>query len=141
MLFGKASKDQMEVMMKCIEEFYKASGLKISVAKYRLFISPNVDNAIVKSLSTLSNVPLTNNLGTYLGVPIVHGRVTKNTYDHLLDKVLKKLADWKGKVLSQAGRRTLIQSTTSSIPLHTMQTALLPLGICKKLDQINCNFF
>ena len=110
----------MEVMMKCIEEFYRASGLKISVAKSRLFVSPNVDNAIARSLSTLSSIPLTNNLGTYLGVPIVHGRMTKNTYAPLVDKVLKKLADWKGKVLSQAGRRTLIQSTTSSIPLHTM---------------------
>ena len=74
MLFGRASRDQMEVMMKCIEEFYRASGLKISVAKSRLFVSPNVDNAIARSLSTLSSIPLTNNLGTYLGVPIVHGR-------------------------------------------------------------------
>ena len=127
-------------MIKCIEEFYRAFGLKIGVAKSKLFVSPNVNNAIARSLSTLSSILLTNNLGTYLGVSIVHGRVTKNIYAHLVNKVLKKLADWKDKVLSQASRRTLIQSTTNSIPLHTMQTVLLPLGICKKLDQINCNF-
>ncbi|XVF02613.1 hypothetical protein REPUB_Repub04eG0190100 [Reevesia pubescens] len=88
----------------------------------------------------MSGIPLTDNLGTYLGVPIIHSRVKKETYAPLVYKVFKKLAGWKGKVLRPAGRRTLIQSTSPAIPLHTMQSSLLPSSICKRLDQINNNF-
>lgn len=34
---------------------------------------------VASSLSHLCGVPLTKNLGTDLGVPIIHGRVTKDT--------------------------------------------------------------
>ncbi|XVF09026.1 hypothetical protein REPUB_Repub07fG0055100 [Reevesia pubescens] len=108
--------------------------------KSRVFVSPNVDTVIARNLSHLSGIPLTNDLGLYLGVPIVHRSVKKETYAPLVDKVLQKLADWKGKVLSMAGRRTLIQTTTTSIPLYTMQSAWLPSSVCQKLDQINSNF-
>lgn len=102
-----------------------------------MFVSPNISPQVACSLSSLGGFPLTSNLGRYLGVPIVHDRVNQQTYAPLIDKVLKKLADWKGKVLSPAGRRTLILSTTLAIPLHTMQTALLPSSVTKRLDQIN----
>lgn len=81
-------------------------------------------------------------MGTYLGVPIIHihGCVKKTTYAHVVDKVLNKLTSWKGKVLSYASRKTLIQFTLSYIPLYTMQTAILPVSVCERLDQCNRNF-
>ncbi|XVF04810.1 hypothetical protein REPUB_Repub05bG0117600 [Reevesia pubescens] len=140
MLFAKATSDQVEVIMDCVRKFSEASGLNISLNKSRMFVSPNVDRAVARSLSNACGISLTSDLGNYLGVPIIHNRVKKYTYAPLVDKVLKKLADWKGKVLSPAGRRTLIQSTTTAIPVYTMQSAWLPSSTCKKLDQINNNF-
>lgn len=66
---------------------------------------------VARDFSRMSSLPLTADLGVYLGVPIVHGHVSKETYAPIVDKVLQRLAGWKGKVLSPAGRRTLIQST------------------------------
>ncbi|XVE99040.1 hypothetical protein REPUB_Repub03eG0162200 [Reevesia pubescens] len=130
----------MDVILSCIDDFSQVSGLTISPPKSRFFVSPNTDRSIARSLSTMSNFPLTSDLGKYLGVPIIHKRVSKDTYAPLVDKVMQRLASWKGKILSPAGRRTLIQSTTSAIPLHVMQTSLLPSSICNKLDQVNRNF-
>lgn len=140
MLFAHASIEQMSMIHSCIEEFSGYSNLIISPAKSKLFVSPNVSRALANQLSSISGIPITDNLGTYLGLPIIHGRVLRESYSHMIDKILKRLADWKGKLLSPDGRRTLIQSTTSSIPLHTMQTALLPMSTCQRLDQINPNF-
>ncbi|CAL8134635.1 unnamed protein product [Prunus armeniaca] len=39
-----------------------------------------------------------------------------------------------------AGRFTLLQSVTSTIPIYYKQTAMLPASICNKLDQLNTNF-
>lgn len=123
-----------------LSDFSKASGLHVNLDKLKLWIYPNVPRVKAQCLSRLCEVPLASELGIYLGVPIIHGRVTKNTYKHVIDRVLNKLASWKGKVLSYAGRRTLIQSTLNSIPIYTMQSALLLVSVCNRLDQCNLNF-
>ncbi|KAK5843694.1 hypothetical protein PVK06_006152 [Gossypium arboreum] len=64
----------------------------------------------------------------------------KATYSHIVDKVINKLSNWKGKVLTYARKRTLFQSTLSSIPTYTTQTAMLPVSVCEHLDQCNRNF-
>ncbi|CAN1162623.1 Putative ribonuclease H protein At1g65750 [Linum perenne] len=77
----------------------------------------------------------TQNLGKYLGVPIIHGRNSKELYNFLLERMDAKLAGWKRKSLSQAGRVSLAQSVLNSLPSYVMQTTLLPVDICNKLDK------
>lgn len=48
----------------------------------------------------------------------------------------RKLSNWKAKSLSLAGRILLAKNVLSTIPYYTMQMALLPKCICKKLDSI-----
>ncbi|CAN1120273.1 Putative ribonuclease H protein At1g65750 [Linum perenne] len=75
------------------------------------------------------------NLGRYLGVPILHGRVTKHTFKFILDHLDNKLAGWKANNLSLAGRVTLASSVLSSIPSYVMQTAFLPVSLCDQIDK------
>lgn len=42
--------------------------------------------------------------------------------------------------VSAAGRVTLIKSTSTSIPIHAMQTTLLPQKISQHLDTLICRF-
>nr|WMB96821.1 reverse transcriptase [Solanum melongena]WMB96869.1 reverse transcriptase [Solanum melongena]WMB97044.1 reverse transcriptase [Solanum aethiopicum] len=63
MLFAEASHDQMELIKHCIGDFSEASGLMISPAKSKLFVSPNVCHQVASSLSNLVGFPLTRNLG------------------------------------------------------------------------------
>ena len=53
---------------------------------------------------------------------------------------MNKLAGWKAKYLSFAGRAVLIKSVMSAIPNHVMQGAVLLVHICKKLDKTNRDF-
>ncbi|CAN1161707.1 Putative ribonuclease H protein At1g65750 [Linum perenne] len=77
----------------------------------------------------------THDLGRYLGVPILHGRVTKHTYDFILDRLDNRLAGWKAENLSLAGRVTLAMLVLNSIPCYIMQTAFLPVSLCDKIDR------
>lgn len=70
----------------------------------------------------------------------IHGRITKRTYAGLLNRVKDKLASWKSRTLSLAGRLTLIKVVNSAIPIYSMQTAKLPASICDSLDRINREF-
>ncbi|CAI0546181.1 unnamed protein product [Linum tenue] len=78
-------------------------------------------------------IPQTQDLGRYLGVPVLHGRVTKQTYKYILDRLDNKLAGWKATSLSFAGRVTLARSVLSSLPTYAMQTTLLPISICDEI--------
>ncbi|XP_028094336.1 uncharacterized protein LOC114294405 [Camellia sinensis] len=79
-------------------------------------------------------------LGRYLGVPLIHSRISRNIYNGTIEKIQKKLSSWKAKALSLAGRTTVIQSVSSSIPSYIMQISKLPQSICKQIDKLNRNF-
>lgn len=49
-------------------------------------------------------------------------------------KLANRLASWKLKALSLAGRTVLIKTVAMAIPSYTMQTTLLPSGLCVMLD-------
>lgn len=123
-----------------LSDFANASGLTMNLAKSKLFISPNVPRKSMTLLSSACGIPLADDLGLYLGVPIVHKRASKELYGRLVDKVRNRLCSCKKNVLSRAGRRTLVQSVLNAIPVYTMQTAFLPASICSQLDRLARNF-
>ena len=82
----------------------------------------------------------TRNLGVYLGVPLVHDKLPRNHYNYILDRMRNKLASWKANSLSLAGRKILVQSVMTSIPIYAMQSQLLPAHVCASIDRINRDF-
>ena len=92
------------------------------------------------SISAELGIPLTDDLGKYLGIPTINGRVSRNTFHFILDRIDKKLTGWKAKVLSMAGRATLVQSLISSIPYYSMQTTRLPRPVCDDIDRKSRKF-
>ncbi|KAK3221017.1 hypothetical protein Dsin_014987 [Dipteronia sinensis] len=79
-------------------------------------------------------------MGKYFGVPLIHGRITKDTYKEILEKAKSRLATWKSSTLSFAGGCTLIKAVFSAIPIYAMQSIKHPTETCSKLDKINRNF-
>lgn len=116
------------------------SGQKVSGSKSRVYFSRNVPPNLTSELSTNLGIATTRDLGRYLSVPVLHNRITKETYSYLVDKVHSRLAGWKAKQLSMAGQITLIRSVLALIPTYTMQTIHLPASICDSLDKINRGF-
>jgi len=53
----------------------------------------------------------------------------------------RKLSSWKGKLLSVGGRRVLINSVLTSLPMFMMSFFELPKGVLKKLDYYRSRFF
>lgn len=53
---------------------------------------------------------------------------------------MNKLAGWKAKFLSFAGRTVLVKSVMSAIPNYVMPGEVLLIHLCEKLDKINRDF-
>lgn len=81
-----------------------------------------------------------NDLGKYLGIPSLHGRVTNSIYSPILGRINSKLEGWKMKFLNFAGRQVLAQSILSTISYYVMQSTYLPDGIYDNIDKRIRNF-
>lgn len=123
-----------------LDDFCSKTGQTISVAKFRVYFSPNVDRDIKESFCDILGFTSTPNIDKYLGIPIKHPGSSSLDYNFILDRVKNKLAGWKANLLSPAGRAVLIQASSSTIPAYVMQCSLLPNRILEGIDQVNRNF-
>ncbi|MQL99122.1 hypothetical protein Taro_031838 [Colocasia esculenta] len=77
----------------------------------------------------------------YLGVPLKVGRLSSVDYSYLIDKVNGKFLAWKSKLLSQAGRITLINSVISSLPIYITTASYIPKSIISYIERASAVFF
>ena len=62
----------------------------------------------------------------YLGIPLHYEKLSKEDIQPLIDKILKRIAGWRGKLLSYRGRLTLIQACLASIPIYLLSFFKFP---------------
>jgi len=78
----------------------------MSLGNSRVQFSPNTSRDARALISNSPEIDQTHDLGFYLGMSTVNGRVTRTTYGHILHKMNARLAGWKLKCMSPAGRVT-----------------------------------
>ncbi|KAE8707428.1 hypothetical protein F3Y22_tig00110384pilonHSYRG00841 [Hibiscus syriacus] len=135
-LLDEASIEQCDVIRGILELFCKSSGQKINMQKTTIYYSKNVDLDLKNSISASFGFQEVQNLGKYLGVPLLHSRITKASYSYIVSRVRDKLTRWKEKSLSLAGRITLAKIVLSVIPSYSMQSTMLPKGICEEIERL-----
>lgn len=140
MLFCKAKEKCCKTVMDILNDFCKVSGLRVNFSKSKLYASPNTPSSEVNKFKIICGMTISKNLGIYLGAPIVHGRVKKSDFNFVIEKVQRKLAGWKAKSLTFAGRATIVQSVSSTILYYNMATTALPQKVCNQIDKLNWDF-
>ncbi|KAK2662266.1 hypothetical protein Ddye_000840 [Dipteronia dyeriana] len=85
-LFGQATLQQAQVMKDCFDTFCDLSGQQVSLPMSRILCSNNVSNGFSKALVDVGGSSITMNMGKYIGVPLIHGRITKDMYKEILEK-------------------------------------------------------
>lgn len=75
LFFAEAGMEQILLMKKILDLFCRSSGQKVSEEKTRIFFSNNVNGGLKQQICDVSRFQVTNDLGKYLGVPILHNRV------------------------------------------------------------------
>ena len=103
--------------LKCILVWFeKISGMRINYHKSEL-IPVNLDVDVTHMVSHIFCCPIGSFPITYLGVPLYFDKIRREDIQPLIDRILKRIASWKGKLLSQAARLVLIKSCLASIPV------------------------
>jgi hypothetical protein len=62
----------------------------------------------------------------YLGVPLHYDKLRKEDIQSLVDKIIKWIAGWKGRLLSYGVRLALLRACLASIPIYLMFVIKFP---------------
>lgn len=118
MLFSEARHSWIYRVIDCLNLFCEVSGQKVSVHKTQI-----------------------RDFRKYLGVPVLHQRITEQTYNYIIESMQQKLATWKAKAyLLQVGSPCVNQYVLAAVPLYPMQSVLLQKSICNEIEK-NCRWF
>ncbi|KAK2417953.1 hypothetical protein QL285_040194 [Trifolium repens] len=140
LLFGQATGENMTAVMEVLNQFCTMSGQQVNYDKSAIFFSRNVAAVRRVTLSTKSGLKETMNLGNYLGVPALGRSPRIHDFQYLIEKVKTRLAGWKAKQLSLAGRITLAKSVIQAIPIYPMMSMPIPISCLNEIEKIQRAF-
>lgn len=83
-------------------------------------LSSNVNPSLAQKISSLANIPRTNDMGMYLSLSLIDSRASHAFFQYLIDKLIKKLSGWMN-TLSFAESVTLTKHVLNSLPFYSMQ--------------------
>ena len=136
---GQASWDNVIALKSMLRGFELASGLKINFAKSQVGIFGAEVNWIHEAAEFLNcrhmEIPF-----YYLGIPIGAKSTSSLVWEPLIRKYEDKLSKWNQKILSMAGKVTLINSVLTALPIYTLSFFKLPRRIALKLVSLQRNF-
>ena len=77
----------------------------------------------------------------YLGVPLHYAKLRREDIQPVVDKILKQVAGWKGRLLSYGGKLTLLKACLASIPIYLMSVIKFPKWAIESLNSQMALFF
>ena len=135
LLFGEARLNNLEGIMRVLNNFSNESGLQINSNKSRIIFSNKMHHRLRKIMAkSVYMIPPTS-FGRYLGAPVSNLKAKPSDFDDILLRFKEKLCIWQTKFLNLAGRATLIKSMLTALPIHLMQTTMLPKKILTEMER------
>lgn len=119
--------------------FEQLSGMKINYHKSDLMtfnLNEDEQNALARLFCC--------NIGTfpikYLGVPLHHSKLKRQHIQPVVDKLIKRITGWKGRLLSSAGKLTLLKTCLASIPIYLLSVIKFPRWAIDCINSQMANF-
>ena len=140
-IFCRASISDCGVIQNLLSLYEKASGQKLNGEKTSIFFSKNTPQAKKSEILSLFVTLPTTQFEKYLGLPPIMGRSKRQAFNDIKERIWKRLQGWKEKLLSQAGRETLIKAVVQAIPTYAMSCFKFPASLCAEICSMANRFW
>lgn len=138
--FGKWSLTNLKNLLKILRCFQRMSGLKINVGKSRIF-GIGVPEEEVRTWANSMGCGYGSLPFTYLGISVGTSMKRLEHWKPVVEKVKKRLASWKTRLISIGGRLTLVKAVLGSLPLYYFSLFRAPRGVTRELESVRCKLF
>lgn len=135
LMFCSGEKISVSVLKGVLDQFAITSGLEPSLPKSTVFFC-NIDEEVkAEILETLpfqeGSLPV-----RYLGLPLLATSLHHKDCRPLLDKIRRRIQNWKNRLLSYAGRLQLINSVLGSLMVFWGSALYLPATTIHEIEKI-----
>ncbi|MQL77174.1 hypothetical protein Taro_009586 [Colocasia esculenta] len=141
LVFLNGSIRNVRRLMDFLNKYAGSSGQFINSNKSCFMLADKVATHAANKIKEVTSYSRKMGSLNYLGVPLKPGRLKSADYCSLIDKVDGKFKTWKSKLLSQAGRITLINSVISSLPIYLVAASCMPKSIITYIERASAAFF
>jgi hypothetical protein len=141
LLFCRADMSHWSRLSNFLKNYEIASGQKLNSTKTAIFFSRNTPQETREKILEESRIPSSQRYDTYLGLPALVGKSQTKEFKSIIDKVWKRMQDWKLKFLSQAGQEILLKAVIQAIPTYCMSVFMLPKTLCSKINSLMQQFW
>nr|GFD05243.1 RNA-directed DNA polymerase, eukaryota, reverse transcriptase zinc-binding domain protein [Tanacetum cinerariifolium] len=129
-----------DTIIRVLDVFYRASGLRINMNKSNLtgiFVDSNkVKHAAAKIGCLVLKMPF-NNLGSKVGD--LMSRI--QSWHDVTEGMHTRLSKWKLKTLTISGRLTLLKYVLGAILIYHMSIFKVPMKVLQNMESIRVRFF
>ena len=141
LIFCKASLEECDSLQRILQVYERALGQQLNRAKTSLFFSSNTNPSVQEKIKQRFGAQVIGQHEKYLGLLSLVRRKRQNTFNDIKEKLVKKLAGWKEKLLSKASNEVLIKAVAQTIPTYIMSCFKLPDTLCEELTSMIRNFW
>ena len=139
--FCRVSLEECRTLKGIFNMYKAASGQAINFGKSGYLCSNNVAPELQEGISFILGVSNPINTGRYLGLPSLVGKNKFAIFNHLKDKLWRRLQSWRQRPTSKAGRATLIKAAAHAIPVYYMSVFMLPSTTVDELQRMLNSFW
>ncbi|XP_019245221.1 PREDICTED: uncharacterized protein LOC109225083 [Nicotiana attenuata] len=140
-IFSSSDARSLKLIMQILSSYEAASGQLINKSKSAVYMHHSARAQVIEKVQRITGIPNQEFPFTYLGCPIFYLRRRMNYYQDLITKVMNKLQNWKGKLLSIGGRAVLITHVLQSMPIYLLSAVNPPAYVINRLHKIFAQFF
>lgn len=141
LLVGRATILEASHIKSILLRYSSFSGQELNFDKSGIHFSRQMLDSSKEAIMSILGVQSLNPADIYLGSPLIHPRSKAQAFNFILDKLRNRLALWKSKLLSHAGRLVLIKSVLSFIPIFYMSTIAYTQRLLSQLDGVLRSFW
>ena len=133
--------DEGRRILKVLEDYKGESGQKLNKEKTSIFFSKNTKREVQEQINQIFGAQIIQHHEKYLSLPPLVGKGKRKAFNCIKDQVGKKIAGWKGKLLSSARWEILIKAVAQATPTYTMSCFKLLESLCRELNAMMSSFW
>ena len=135
-IFARATTRESAEIQRVLQVYELSSGQQLNKNKTSLFFNHNMNNGMKETIKAMFGAQVIRSHESNLGLPSLIGKSKQNTFALLKQRVANKLAGWKEKLLSNAGKEVLIKVIAQVVPSYTLSCFKLPNSLCEELTEM-----
>lgn len=139
MLLARGDEISIGILMDCLKEFGKCSGMQLNVRKSNIFMA-GMDVGMSDDILQATRLSPGLMPFRYLGVPMAAAAPTVMEFEPMLQAISSCVNAWKGSTLSYAGRLELMRSVLQGIQCFWLTVFPLPATVREQINRI-CRSF